>query len=92
MAIYFDEKQTAIAFGGFAAIIHAVWSVLVWSGNAQNLINWIMGLHMVTTAVTVNAFNAVTALMLIVVTFVLGAVFGLIFAKVWNWAGKQKHI
>jgi len=91
MVIYFEEKQAAIAFGSFAAVMHAVWSVLVWSGNAQNLVNWFMGLHMVSIAATVNAFNAVTALMLIVVTFVLGAVIGLIFAKVWNWAGKQKY-
>ena len=91
MAILLDEKQTALGFGCFMAIAHAFWSVLVAAGMAQKLMNWIFGLHMLSMPMTVTAFNLMTAVMLIVVTFVIGAVFGYIFATVWNWAGKQKY-
>jgi hypothetical protein len=90
MAIYLDEKQAALGFGCFAALMHAFWAVLIYVGSAQNFLNWIFSLHMVNTAVTVTGMNMMTAVMLIVVTFVFGAVFGGLFAKIWNWAGKQK--
>ena len=86
-----DEKKTALAFGLFMAIMHAVWSILVYSGSAQWLMDWIFGLHFIKPVLVITAFNAFTALTLIVFTFAIGAVFGFVFAKVWNWAGKQKY-
>jgi hypothetical protein len=92
MAIMLDEKQAALGLGCFFATVHAVWVALVATGSAAGLLNWIMDLHMLSMPISVTAFNLMTAVTLIVVTFVVGAVFGWIFAKVWNWAGKQKHL
>jgi len=86
--IQLDEKQVALAFGAFAAILHVVWSVIVAVGSGQKFADWILGLHMLSTAAKITAFSAVTALTLIIVTFVIGMIFGWVFAKVWNWAGK----
>jgi hypothetical protein len=90
MAIYLDEKQAVLGFGCFAAFMHALWVILIFAGSAQKFLDWIFGLHMVNTAVTVTGINITTAVMLIAVTFIFGAVFGGLFAKIWNWAGKQK--
>jgi len=89
--IVLEEKKVALAFGCFAAVIHFVWSIFVAAGVAQGFANWLMGLHMVSVPVTIGAFNWLTMILLIIVTFIIGAIFGFVFAKVWNWAGKQKY-
>jgi len=91
MVLTLNEKQTATAFGTFAALVHVAWSALVATGFAQGWLNFVLGLHSLESPVTVGAFNLTTALTLIAVTFIVGYVFGIVFARVWNWAGKQKH-
>ena len=63
---------------------HLVWSVLVLLGWAQTIINFILGLHMLSIPVQVLPFNIATAGLLIVVTFAVGYVAGRVFATVWN--------
>ena len=91
MVLILNEKQTAVGLGSLFALMHAAWSALVFSGSAQKYLDWVFGLHMITSAIKVNAFNMMTAAMLIAFTFIVGAVFGMVFAKIWNWAGKQKY-
>lgn len=91
MVLILNEKQAAVGFGSLAALMHAAWSALIFSGSAQEFVDWVFGLHMVTSAIKVTAFNLTVAAMLIALTFIVGAVFGMIFAKVWNWAGKQRY-
>ena len=91
MVLTLNEKQTATAFGTLAAFVHVVWSALVATGFAQGWLSFVLGLHFLESPATVGAFNLTTALTLIAVTFIVGYVFGIVFARVWNWAGKQKH-
>lgn len=86
-----NEKHLALTFGSFAAIIHAAWAVIVAAGYGQTLVDWLKGLHFVDKMITVTAFNWVTAAMLIIVTFICGAIFGWLFAEVWNWTSKSKR-
>lgn len=86
-----DEKKTALTAGCFFAFMHAVWSLMIYTGVAQGFMDWVFGLHMIVPIMKMTAFNIITALTLIVVTFVIGALFGFVFAKIWNWAGKQKY-
>jgi len=84
-----DTKQTALAFGTFAAVLHAAWAVLVAADKAAALKDWITGLHFISTGATILPFNTTTAAMLIVVTFVVGYIVGHVFASIWNWAAKK---
>lgn len=79
-----STQKTGLALGLFFAIVHAAWQLLVWVGSAQTYVNWIMKLHSLKMGVVVTAFNATTAITLVIATFVIGYVFGWVFALVWN--------
>ncbi len=86
-----NQKQMALTFGSLAAIVHVVWVLFVVTGNAQGWLNFVLGLHFITSSVVVGGFVPMVALTLIVVTFVLGYVIGWLFATLWNWWGSQKY-
>ena len=83
-------KHTALTVGLFAAIMHMLWSLVVALGAGQGWLGWMLSLHFLSVSVTITAFNAVTAIMLVAFTFVMGAVAGWIFATVFNWVGKKR--
>jgi hypothetical protein len=91
MALILNEKQTALGFGSFLAVVHAAWAVIIASGYGKAMLDWIFNLHMLSNPVQVLAFNSMKAVLLVLFTFVMGAIFGWIFACAWNWAGKQKY-
>jgi len=64
--------------------VHTLWSILVLVGWAQPLINFIVWLHMLSPTPTVEPFGWHRALLLIVVTALVGYVLGYIGAIVWN--------
>lgn len=76
--------KTGLAFGGFMGLMHAFWSLCVGMGFAQPLLDFIFRLHMIKNPYMVMAFNAGTALTLIVVTACIGVVMGYLFAWLWN--------
>lgn len=54
-----------------------MWVVLVATGTAQTVLNFILRLHFIELDIQ--------GAMLVGITFAIGAVFGLVFAYVWNW-------
>ena len=81
---------TALVFGVVMALLHTIWMIMVYLGVANLYLNWILGLHLVTNPYRVLPFNLVTAVELIVFTFVVGYVFGWVFAYIWNWLHKGR--
>lgn len=79
-----DKNKTGLTFGFFVSFIHLVWSVLVALGVAQALLNFIYTLHMLSASITVMPFDLTKALGLIVITFLVGYVFGWLMAFFWN--------
>ena len=79
-----NVHKVALSFGFFLGGWHLVWSVFVALGWAQTIINFILGLHMLSVPVQVLPFNITTAGLLILVTFAVGYVAGRVFATVWN--------
>ncbi|MEK7063233.1 MAG: hypothetical protein AAB955_00910 [Patescibacteria group bacterium] len=82
-----NQKKTALAVGSFVALVHIAWSLLVALSWAQPLSDFIAKIHMVAPVVVVQSFNLGTALSLIVVTGLVGAIAGYAFATVWNKVG-----
>lgn len=77
--------HVGLAVGLLIGFWHLCWSVFVFLGWAQPLIDFILGLHMfVGSSMQVGMFDAVTALELIVVTAFIGYLFGFVFALIWN--------
>jgi hypothetical protein len=77
-------SKVGLALGGIFAVFHFLWSVLVALGWAQWALDWVFRLHFITPPYTVGPFSLKLAVGLIVMTFVVGYVFGWAFAVVWN--------
>ncbi len=79
-----NKNKNALTFGLLFAFLHLCWSVLVAFGLAQALLNFILNVHMIAMPVLVMPFNLVSAVTLVLVTFVVGYIFGWLMAFFWN--------
>lgn len=81
--------RTGVALGCFLATLHLVWSLLVLTGLAQPLINFIFWVHMLSVPVQVQAFELGTAALLVGVTWCVGFGFGFLFSVFWKTATRN---
>lgn len=85
-----DKNKVGLSLGTSMGLLHAVWALMVALGLAQVFMDWIYSLHFLNNPFLISGFNLVTAVMLVIVTFIFGYIFGWVFAKVWNWAIKRR--
>jgi MFS superfamily sulfate permease-like transporter len=78
--------KTGITFGVALASMHFLWGLLVLSGFAQVLVDFVFWAHMIHLDYVVGPFDFGAFITLVVFTGLVGLVFGVGFAKVWNWA------
>ncbi|MBI5619777.1 hypothetical protein HY950_02335, partial [Candidatus Gottesmanbacteria bacterium] len=67
-----------------------LWAILIATGYAQGLLDWIFDLHFLENPYMVTEFAADKAVLLVVVTFTVGFAGGYVFAWLWNTVGKKK--
>lgn len=79
-----SEHQAGIAFGAFFGLVHAAWALVVSLGFAQPWLDFMLGLHFLENTFVVSAFDLQKAVILVMVTAVIGYGAGFVFAKVWN--------
>lgn len=89
MNLKLDPLKTGLGLGSLIAAMHLVWSILVALGLAQGWMDWVLSLHFLNNPYTVGSFDFVTALILIVVTGMVGFVVGWVFANIWNYWQKK---
>lgn len=90
----FNKNKIGLIFGIFLAVMHALWSlaVAVMPGYLQKFLDWAFELHSLKPIYVITSFNLVNAILLVALTFVVGYVFGWVFAVIWNWVKKgEKH-
>jgi hypothetical protein len=63
---------------------HFLWAVLVAAGWAQAVLNFVFWMHFIKPPYTVGPFSAGIALILILVTSVIGFAAGYILGVLWN--------
>ena len=80
-----SKNKLGIVIGSGFGLWHFVWSFLVAVGIGQWLLDWVFRLHFIQPAYVVRAFNPAFAVALIIVTSVLGYLFGSVAAAIWNW-------
>ncbi len=85
-----NKNTVGVVFGAFLGLFHAFWALLVLLGWAQAIIDWIFGLHFINPPYTIGAFALGTAILLVIVTALIGYVFGWIFAAIWNWLHRSR--
>ncbi len=76
--------KTGLAFGAFIGFIHLVWVVLMGTGLALGWIKFVLGMHFLSIPVEATAFSWKGGLILIVLTSIVGYVFGTVFSLFWN--------
>ena len=79
--------SVGFALGISIGLWHVLWAALVWAGAAQPVIDFIFRLHMITPPYRIAAFEPGLALALILVTAIVGYLFGWIGAVIWNRYG-----
>ena len=84
-----NKNKVSLATGGFLGLVHALWSILVALGFAQPLLNFIYSLHFLNNPFSVSSFDLSKALLLVVVTFIVGYVAGWVFTTIWNMIIKK---
>lgn len=77
--------KAALSVGIVMGLYHLVWIALVVSGLAKPFLLFVLRLHFIRFDFEMAPFAPVTAVMLVGLTFSIGALVGLAFALVWNW-------
>jgi hypothetical protein len=80
----FNKNKAGLILGSFTGLWHFAWSLLVATGLAQTLLDWIYALHFLNNPFHVAAFSIGTAALLIVVTIAAGYIMGWVLAFLWN--------
>ncbi len=79
-----NAHRTGLVLGSLLGLLHALWAILVWLGGAGPLLNWVLSLHFIFEPISITKFNLGTAVILVIVTSVLGYIVGSVFAALWN--------
>lgn len=82
--------KAAVSVGGVIGIYHAAWATIVFAGWAKPLLDLVLRLHFISVEFEMEPFGFGTAAALVALTFTIGAVFGLVFALLWNWLSSQE--
>lgn len=79
-----NANKVGLVFGLLLGGWHLAWSLLVLSGFAQSVYDFILWAHMIHLQIVIGPFDAMAAATLVVFTAVVGYVMGYIAAQVWN--------
>jgi hypothetical protein len=79
-----NPTKVGLALGGLFGAYHVCWALMVAIGWAQPLIDFVFRIHFIKPVLVIGDFNIATALVLIVVTTVVGFVMGFVFSLLWN--------
>jgi len=79
-----NPNKVGLVIGALIGGWHLVWSILVLVGWAQPIIDFIFCEPMIKPVYFVKPFDPVAAVVLIVITAVIGYLFGFFGAVLWN--------
>ena len=82
---YLNPAKAAISVGAVLGAWHLMWVSFVAFGIAGPILDLILKLHFLKFDYALAPFAWSTAISLVGLTFAIGALFGALFAGVWNW-------
>ena len=86
-----DKNKVGLALGVFLGATHLIWSlcVAIIPKQLQSFLNWIFNLHAIKPVWFLTAFSWTNALMLVILTLIVGYVVGWVFAYIHNLLHKK---
>jgi len=85
-----NPAKAALAVGIVIGLYHLAWVSLVAGALAKPFMDFVLRLHFIRLDYDIAPFNAATGAMLVALTFTIGALFGFVFATVWNWLASDR--
>ena len=79
-----NKNNAGLILGTFLGTLHLIWAILVATGIAQPLMDFVFKLHFLNNPHRVGQFEIVTALELILVTFIIGYIAGWFLSFLWE--------
>jgi ribose/xylose/arabinose/galactoside ABC-type transport system permease subunit len=95
-----SPAKAALSVGSVIGLYHLAWASLVALELAKPFMDFVLRLHFIRFNYEIAPFDVGTAAGLVALTFTIGAMFGLVFALIWNWlaeradsevGGQEKH-
>ena len=84
---HIDPNRLGVVAAVMLTAWHGVWLVLVATGQAQRVADFVLRMHQMKSEVVVEAFDPLMAALLLVATAILGYVGGAATAALWNCLG-----
>ena len=84
---HIDPNRLGIVAALMLTAWHGLWLVLVASGQAQKVADFVLRMHQMKSEMVVEAFDPVMAAVLLTATAILGYVGGAAAAALWNCLG-----
>jgi heme/copper-type cytochrome/quinol oxidase subunit 4 len=78
------KNRWGLIVGSFIAGIHLLWVILIAAGVAQAVLDFIYYLHSLNNPFTIQPFELVKSVGLVVFTFVVGYIAGWVIAFLWE--------
>ena len=79
-----NPNKAGLVLAALLGAWHFFWALLVASGWAQTVLNFVFWMHFIKPPYTVGAFSAGIALVLILVTATIGYIAGYVLGVLWN--------
>jgi hypothetical protein len=79
-----NKNAVGLVLGLLMALVHLCWLILVGIGLAKPLVDLTLWLHHYSLSYSILPLSLVPAVGLLILTFVVGYVFGWVFAALWN--------
>ena len=84
---HIDPNRLGVVAAVMLTAWHGVWLVLVATGQAQRVADFVLRMHQMKSEMVVEAFDPLMAVLLLVATALLGYVGGAAAAGLWNCLG-----
>ena len=79
-----NPQHIGLVLGSFFAFVHLLWVIMNALGFAQWYLDFVTSLHFVNNPFSLQPFDITRGLLLVVVTFFVGFLWGYVFAFIWN--------
>jgi len=83
-----SAHKLGLLLGTLLLASHTAWAILVASGWAQTVMDFVFRIHFIKPVYAIASFDAGTALLLVAITTGVGYVTGLLLGALWNGLNK----